>query len=289
MALDSANTSRQITPRLLFKCLCIGGNAITAFGAFTFPIISPDLAEKLQLSQRQLSTIVLAALIGQYPFAAVAGELVDRVGTWACSAIAALVFGIGYGVFAWMAGTHVTPETPLSPLAFRIMVASYFMLGIGEVFSYFSAMFTAAKEFPLHNGLATGITLALFGLSPLFLSLPSDLFLSATGTVDAQSYIIFVGSLATATHFISIFGLRGSPPPLIIIDPPSTDATESSADEETPLLIKPQPEERPGYPQTWLTVLRDGYFWWIFALAGLILGSTSYAQILYFRAGAGFA
>lgn len=148
-------------------------------------------------------------------------------------------------------------------------------------------MFTAAKEFPLHNGLATGITLSLFGLSPLVLCLPSYLFASPAGIVDAQSYMIFIGSLATIMHFVSIFGLRGSAPPLIIIEPPSSQEAEPSADEETPLLIKPQPEERPGYPQTWLTVLRDGYFWWIFAIASLIIGSVSRAHtpsFIYFCA-----
>ncbi|KAG8996899.1 putative monocarboxylate transporter mch1 [Tulasnella sp. JGI-2019a] len=255
-------------------CLCIAGNAIFAGGVFCFPIIAPDLAENMRLSQSQLSTIVLAGIIGQYPFAALAGDLVDRVGTWACSGVAAGMFATGYGLFAWTIAEEIPPDAHISTVGFRVLVAAYGMLGLGALFSYFSAIFSAAKEFPRHNGFAMGTSMALFGLSPLFLSLPSSLFISpSSGFVDAKSYIIFIGSLATVVTTISTLGLRhvGSEQQIAFTPTLPTE----SLDEEAPLLPKPALEvERPGYPQTWLTVLRDPYFWWLFVVIGIMLGSS---------------
>lgn len=41
-------------------------NALSAGGIFCFPMFSPSLASHLHLTQSQLSTIVLAGMMGQY-------------------------------------------------------------------------------------------------------------------------------------------------------------------------------------------------------------------------------
>ncbi|KAG8906277.1 putative monocarboxylate transporter mch1 [Tulasnella sp. 403] len=150
------------------------------------------------------------------------------------------------------------------------------MLGLGEVFSYFSVIFTAAKDFPRHNGLATGITLALFGLSPLFLSLPSYLFPTPAGYVNAKAYVIFIGTMTTLMHIVSIYGLLPPPPrPLPTIEQESTAPPEDAMNEESLLLPKPTlPNDRPTEPQTWSTVLGDPYFWWVFAITATTIGSA---------------
>ncbi|KAG8861188.1 putative monocarboxylate transporter mch1 [Tulasnella sp. 330] len=250
----------------------------------------------MRLSQSQLSTIVLAGIIGQYPFAALAGELVDRVGTWACSGTAAVLFATGYSLFVWTINKEIPPDAHISATGFRILVAAYGMLGLGAVFAYFSAVFSAAKEFPHHNGLAMGTSMALFGLSPLFLSLPSYLFITPAGHVNAEAYIIFTGSLTTAMTTISTFGLKqvGRGQQVVLEPPQRAEAPDEEAlllpkplseaerpgdpqtpSEEAPLLPKRLPEvERPGYPQTWLTLLRDRYFWWLFVTMAVMLGSS---------------
>lgn len=247
-------------------------------GVFTFPIIAPDLAENMRLSQSQLSTIVLAGIIGQYPFAALAGELVDRIGTWACSACASALFAIGYGLFTFTIEKEIPPDAHISKAGFRILVAAYGLLGIGAVFSYFSAVFSAVKQFPRHNGLAMGTSMALVGLSPLFLSLPSYLCAGPHGYVDAKAYVLLIGTLTTAVTFFSTLGLRHvqrSPPAVDSVGQPQTQAPQP-ADEETPLIPKPPVEqERPGYPQTWLVVVHDRHFWWLFVAMGVILGTVS--------------
>ncbi len=71
----------------------------------------------------------------QYPLAAVIGSLIDMYGTWITAALAALLFSTGFGLFARQIGstTYVPSGSPHSP--FRILVASYFLCGIGTAAS----------------------------------------------------------------------------------------------------------------------------------------------------------
>jgi hypothetical protein len=133
-------------------------------------------------------------------------------------------------------------------------------------------MVTASRAFPRYNGLAVGTTLALYGLSPLFLSLPSALFIGSDGLVEARFYIIFIGSLAVAVHLLSILGLRDQSAPTNPEPPMSPLASPTSLDEETPLLPKVVKE---GDDQTWKVVASDPYFWWIFIVLGASIGSVS--------------
>lgn len=225
----------------------------------------------MRLTQSQLSTIVLAGIIGQYPFAALAGEIVDRVGTWACSGCAAVLSATGYGLSVWIIEHKIPPDAYISPAGFRILVVAYCLLGFGSVFSYFSAVFSAVKAFPTHNGLAMGTALALVGLSPLFLSLPSGLFTTPAGYVDAKRFILSIGILTTFMTTFSTFGLRciksDIPSTTILVVPDAEDV-----DEETPLVPKQVPYRDP--PQPWMSVLGDGYFWWLFIVVAAMLGSV---------------
>lgn len=125
--------------------------------------------------------------------------------------------------------------------------------------------------------------MALFGLSPLFLSLPSYLFTSpSTGTVDAKAYIIFIGIAAVAMHFISIFGLRIPPPSVPLIEPQSPIEDSEAATEETPLIPKPHETVHHEHPQTWMSLIRDGYFWWLFFIVGVTIGSVSNVSFIHF-------
>ncbi|KAG8967926.1 putative monocarboxylate transporter mch1 [Tulasnella sp. 419] len=266
----------SINSQTIIKCICIGANALTGCGVFTFPIIAPSLADRLHLSQPQLSTIVVAGLIGQYPFAALGGKLFDKVGSWACSLCAMSMFAIGYGLFGWTVHKHVSEDYPVSPAAFRLMVGCFFLLGLGSMFSYFSSTFAAAKEFPRQTGLATGIALALFGLSPLFLSLPSSWFIAGKDYVEAQSYIIFLGLVTGIVHLLSSIGFyysirsgqsRNEPTSEIHAEQPS----ETSPDEETPLIPK---TSTPAEEQSFLTLLADKHFWWLWVSVALVTGSA---------------
>lgn len=74
-------------------------------------------------------------MIGQYPFAAVVGKVIDTHGPWLCSLVSALLFSCGFGLFA--AEIARTPDdiTAPSQSSFERLTLFYFMAGLGTVFS----------------------------------------------------------------------------------------------------------------------------------------------------------
>ncbi|KAF7778809.1 hypothetical protein Agabi119p4_3154 [Agaricus bisporus var. burnettii] len=84
-----------------FACCSIVANALCSGGIFTFPLMLPVLADRCRLTQPQLTTVVLAAMMGQYPFAAFAGKLIDYYGPSLCSAIAAILYSSAFSLFSY--------------------------------------------------------------------------------------------------------------------------------------------------------------------------------------------
>jgi hypothetical protein len=77
---------------------------------------------------------------------------------------------------------------------------------------YFSSIFAASKHFPDYPGFASGVTMALFGLSPLFLSiLASDFFIDpVSGLLDVVLFLKFMAVLTASTHVLGYFSLQTS-------------------------------------------------------------------------------
>ncbi|THH20349.1 hypothetical protein EW146_g962 [Bondarzewia mesenterica] len=195
--------------RLCLTCCSIAANALFAGGIFTFPLLAPTLALHLKLTQPQLTTIVLAGMIGQYPFSIVVGMVIDRFGPWACSLVSSILFSSGFGLFAWEIANTPGDVTPASRSSFHRLTIFFCMAGLGTVFSYFSSLFAASKNFPKYIGVASGSSMALFGLSPLFLSLVASRFFSdpATG-LNVTKFLTFHAATAGLIHLIGAFNLR---------------------------------------------------------------------------------
>jgi hypothetical protein len=79
-------------------------------------------------------------MIGQYPFAALVGKVIDEYGPWACSLIASVFFSTGFGLFA--AEVSKTPDDIAKPSksSFRILALCFFLTGLGTVSSYVSSL-----------------------------------------------------------------------------------------------------------------------------------------------------
>jgi hypothetical protein len=77
-------------------------------------------------------------MVGQYPFAAIVGKVIDKYGPWACSLVASFLFSTGFGVFA--AEISKTPDEIAAPSesSFRILSACFFLVGLATVSSYVS-------------------------------------------------------------------------------------------------------------------------------------------------------
>ncbi|KAI0050909.1 MFS general substrate transporter [Auriscalpium vulgare] len=272
--------------RLFLTCCSIAANALLAGGIFTFPLLSPSLALHLKLTQPQLTTIVLSGMMGQYPFSAFAGKVIDRHGPWATSLVASALFSTGFGLFAWEISK--TPDDIAAPSqsSFRHLTLCFFMAGLGTVFSYFSFLFAASKSFPSSIGFASGASTALFGLSPLFLSFVASTFFTDPVTgLNVTKFLTFLAITAGSVHFVGAFNLRlPSTVSPTALEPQETTPLsdndvegQSGADERDPLLPhKPRaevtvvPVEEDGSA---LDLLRDPQFWWLACIVMITLGS----------------
>ncbi|KAH6918692.1 major facilitator superfamily domain-containing protein [Coprinopsis sp. MPI-PUGE-AT-0042] len=179
-------------------CVAIVLNALCSGGIFTFPLMSPVLADHSKLSQPQLTTIALAGMMSQYTVASIVGKVIDVYGPSICSLIAAALLTTAFAGFS--AQIYFSPDEPTaanSLAMFRGLTLAFFGAGMGTVFGYFSSLFAASKIFPRHIGVASGTSMALFGLSPLFLSV-----IASTWFTDPATQILNVASF---TGFLSIF------------------------------------------------------------------------------------
>ncbi|KII88648.1 hypothetical protein PLICRDRAFT_124849 [Plicaturopsis crispa FD-325 SS-3] len=274
--------------RLVLTCLSIASNALFAGGIFVFPILSPALASHLKLTQPQLTTIVLFGMIGQYPFAAVVGKLIDRYGPWCSSLVSAVLFSTGFGFFAQEISKTPDDITQPSVTSFHRLAVLFFMAGLGTAFSLFSFLFAASKNFPDYIGIASGTSMAIFGLSPLFLSLIASNFFSSPDTgLDVTSFLRFLAVTVGAVHVLGALTLTIHDTPIALQDNPEepngSESGDSESSERTPLIpggkrsnkanvdvqIVPVQDEEGSA----LDLVRDPYFWVLALVTLCILGT----------------
>jgi hypothetical protein len=75
-------------------------------------------------------------MMGQYPFAALVGKVIDQYGPWSCSLVSAVFFSTGFGLFSLEIAK--TPDDIVQPslTSFRNLTFFFFLAGLGTVFSY---------------------------------------------------------------------------------------------------------------------------------------------------------
>ncbi|KAJ7940748.1 MFS general substrate transporter [Mycena leptocephala] len=246
-------------------CFSIAANALCAGGVFTFPLLSPVLAQHVKLTQPQLTTIVLAGMAGQYPCTPLVGKIVDSHGPWLCSLIASLLFSLAFGGFSYQVH-YMLEATQPSQASVAALVVLFALAGFATVFSYFSSLFAATRNFPRYPGVASGTVMALFGLSPLFLSfVASSFFTDGAASLDLVQFLAFLAILTGIVHIIGASNLRVFNNHLPVVVPLQND----ESDETTALLC---PEGRNNGNGSSLELVRDPYFWVFFMLLAVTLG-----------------
>ncbi|KAG9226412.1 hypothetical protein CCMSSC00406_0003291 [Pleurotus cornucopiae] len=247
-------------------CCSIIVNALFAGGIFIFPIISPALVSHLKLTQPQLTTIVLAGMVGQYPFSVLVGYMIDYYGPAACSLVASVMFSAAFSCFSHEISIAPDDISVSSSATFYKLTLYFFVAGLGTVFSYFSLLFSAAQCFPNHPGIASGLSTAVFGLSPLFLSLlASNLFTTASGL----QVIPFLRFLAICTGVVHLCGF------VTLRIPKPTPLPPAQPSEHTPLLQSASGEsgtQQQPRDDSLLGLLSDRFFWILFLACVLTLG-----------------
>lgn len=274
-------------PKLRFGCTClaIALNALCACGVLTFPLMCPALATRMKFTQPQLTSIVLAGMVGQYPAAPLIGKLVDYYGPWLCSLMASVLFTSAFGLSAWVyASTPQDIDHP-SPHSFNVLVACFGLAGLAQSCSFFSSLFAATKNFPSLIGIVSAASMVMYGMSPLFLSFfATNIFTDPHSGLDLASYFTF---LALVGGTVNLFGacvltVPDGHPLLDTVD----EESEASIDETTSLLSCPrkcdeevhvvavrEPDELP-----LADLLKDPYFWVLFVFMSLTIGCTEMVQ-----------
>ncbi|CAE6525435.1 unnamed protein product [Rhizoctonia solani] len=179
-------------------------NAITILlssgGVFLFPLYVPWLKQHYSPTQSELSTIILAGMMGQYAFAVLWGAVIDSIGPHACSLAASALF-----LFSWSTFAYLVAHSLGSP---SLLAVLFFIAGVGRVASYFSAIFASRSQ--KKSGLATSLPLALSGLSPFVLSYVAglDMFQTPGGVFNVPKFVFWMGIGCTVIHAIGAIGLK---------------------------------------------------------------------------------
>ncbi|KIK49343.1 hypothetical protein CY34DRAFT_797291 [Suillus luteus UH-Slu-Lm8-n1] len=285
MPLSVQSQSHLRRARLVLACVSIAANALCGGSVFTFSLMAPALVDHLKLTQPQLTTIALAGMMGQYPFAAIIGKVVDKYGPWACSIIASCLFFAGFGLFAKEIANTPDDITVPSASTFHHLTVYFFIAGLGTAFSYFSSIFAACKNFPDFIGIASGTSITLFGLSPMFISILASKFFSHPDEgLDVTRFLQFLALFCGAVHLFGAFTLHIIPLPE---DPPSAalEDPEGSVhiNEQTALLQGKRnrtPEVETGIVvaspvkgSSVVDLAKDHYFWALAFVLFVILGS----------------
>ncbi|PIL24136.1 hypothetical protein GSI_13888 [Ganoderma sinense ZZ0214-1] len=282
--------------RSILTCCAVAANAICGGGVYSFPLIAPALVEHLKLTQPQLTTIALAGMAGQYPCAAIVGTAIDRYGAWSCSFAAAILYSLGFSLFARDVAQAPPDAVFASDGLFHRLVLYFVMIGLATACSYFSLLFAATKSFPQYIGVASGTSMSIFGLSPLFLSLVASKVFTVPGqTLDVPRYFTWLAVVAGSIHIVTAVIFRankhmmhGTTEQAKAVDADS-EAVVHAAEEE-PLLaggnaddsedsptnsanVHFMPVEEPREGST-LDLFRDPYFWILSLWMVLIVGAA---------------
>ncbi|EKM82774.1 hypothetical protein AGABI1DRAFT_111355 [Agaricus bisporus var. burnettii JB137-S8] len=260
-----------------FACCSIVANALCSGGIFTFPLMLPVLADRCRLTQPQLTTVVLAAMMGQYPFAAFAGKLIDYYGPSLCSAIAAILYSSAFSLFSYHVNAAAS-DVPISSLP-TILTVSFCLAGVATVFSYFSFLFAASRLFPQQPGVASGTSMALFGLSPLFLTyVATNWFTNRyTGTFQVVRFTAYLAFAAGVLHLLGALSFSQA-------GLNSKDEHTASRDPELPpsetSQLLPRGEYTPElHAKTDSTrgLLTQGHFWLLILFCICVFGASEMA------------
>ncbi len=75
-------------------------------------------------------------MVGQYPFAAFVGKLLDKYGPRMCSFLASLLFSLGLGLFSLEIANTPEDISVSSASSFRRLAVYFGMAGLATVLSY---------------------------------------------------------------------------------------------------------------------------------------------------------
>jgi len=154
------------------------------------------------------------------------------------------------------------------------------ILGVSYVNpSFFSLLFAATKNFPSLIGIASGASMLMYGLSPLFLSFfATNIFTDPQSGLDLMHYLIFLALLGGTVNLFGACVL--TVPDGHVVAEMADETPEESIDETTSLLSVPRKRDEEVHVITvqepdevsLADLVKDPYFWVLFVFISLTIG-----------------
>lgn len=148
--------------------------------------------------------------------------------------------------------------------------------------SYFSFLFSATRLFPHQPGIASGTSMALFGLSPLFLTYVAvNWFMDhTTGILQVVPFTASLTIAVGAVHIVGALmfrqaGLNSKDKPTVSCDPPPSEMSQ----------LLPQSSQDGYIPElhlqtdSALSFLRQGQVWLLILFCVCIFGAVSLVSL----------
>ncbi|CUM45339.1 uncharacterized protein AC631_00454 [Debaryomyces fabryi] len=202
--------------------------ALSTGTIFVYSVYSTDLAKRCQLDASQTGSLNISATIGTAFGGLFGGLITDTYGTQLPILVSCVSISLGY---KWLYDSYRLGQNS----SMTLLLLSMFLVGIGSVSGYFSAIKAVTLNFPNYKSSAQSVTIASFAISSLLFLFISSRILK--GDIGAFLYFMHVAcGLLILLGFIFI-RVDGH-----FEDKKQHQETQVECDEMTGLLISNQSE-----------------------------------------------
>lgn len=166
--------------------------ALSTGTLFVYSVYGTQLADKCQLEATEAANLNISATIGNSIGGIVSGFVTDTYGTQLPILISCFALAFGYKWIHWQ--YELGPNSQDWQL-----LAAMFLIGVGSVSGYFSAIKAVTVNFPNLKATAQSITVASFAISSLLFLFISTTFYDGNvdGFLEFMSYacglLVFIG------------------------------------------------------------------------------------------------
>jgi MFS transporter, OFA family, oxalate/formate antiporter len=176
-----------LIPMGMIVLLCLGS-------VYSWSIFRKPLETQLNISATESLLPYTIALLSYSVLMPIAGFLIPKIGSRVMTAIGGLIVGLGYILASF------APNITLITLSYGVIA------GAGVGVAYGVPMAVVAKWFPDQKGLAVGLTIIGFGLSPLITAplanqLITSFGVSVTLRILGIAFIFIILAMAIALKF----------------------------------------------------------------------------------------
>jgi MFS family permease len=231
---------------------------------FVYSVYSTQIAHRCQLDSSQAANLNIFATIGTAVGSIIGGIVTDIYGTQIPMLISSIALFWGYWWLHLLYNAGVNASTVS-------LLTSMFLIGIGSVSGYFSAIKAVTLHFPTYKGTAQSITIASFAISSLIFSY------IATKFSDTGDFLKFLSVICGLFVFVGFVFIRvdGTIDTVVLHD---ADEVENEVTESSGLLSHEVDRNSPGEKPNALKTLnvRDSLlhpvFWYHYIIFGVVQG-----------------